>query len=426
MYSLLKSSPSPWPRSRRRVILAFLAVLAVLIGATGVRYVVWGARFSYQTYPFVSVADDACNDGTHNARAGNPPIPNLVHYVWLLKDAAEFRLSFKIFISFYSAHIFWRPERIYIHTDAAPEVIQRARQSGTPWTRRILAIPGVEFKHVEVPQRTRKGVEIKAMEHKADFLRLAALREYGGVYLDTDAIPLRDIADLRNSGFRNIVGPQLAPAMWLAHILNNGVMMAVPHSNLMTLFYHAAHEFFDGGWETASLGLLTDLGNRLAALPGEVLILQPQAFSPISWHDNDQRRLYQETLDPTTAPSVASLQREQDLLQVAAPVNSNTSSSLSSPSSSWSTSGTCPDVLAWLRYREAVLRSSGQGRDRGEFDLSSSYVLHAFDGVLEQVLGRGRDIDVRYVLERRSNYARAVFPAVWRAVQEGVFPREEV
>lgn len=65
-------------------------------------------------------------------------------------------------------------------------------------------------------------------------------------------------------------------------------------------------------------------------------------------------------------------------------------------------------------------------KEKGGLDFSSSYVLHAFDNGMEGFLGEGREIDVRYVLERRSNYARAVFPAVWRAVEEGVIPREEV
>ncbi|KAG7289219.1 hypothetical protein NEMBOFW57_005583 [Staphylotrichum longicolle] len=253
------------------------------------------------------------------------------------------------------------------------------------------------------------------MAHKADFVRLATLLEYGGVYLDTDAIPLRDVAELRNSGFRNVIGQQLGLGLWVInHLnnLNNGVMMAVPRSNLITLFYHAAHEFFDGEWETASIQLLTDLGNRLALLPSEVLILQPQAFSPMSWQDEDQKRLFEPSLDPVTAMTPASEEREEALRASAAE------------------SGTCRDVLAWLKYREEEKGGSlGQGTGvrpvggSSEVDFSSSYVLHAFDSALDKVLGKGKDIDVRYVLSRQSNYARAVFPAVWRAVKEGIIPR---
>jgi hypothetical protein len=191
-------------------------------------------RSRYRTFPFISVADSACDDGrstTTKDAAGTPSIPNLVHYVWHSNNPAEFSLGFRFFVSAYSAHIHWRPERIYIHTNANPEAISRARDSGTAWTRRTLGIPGVEIKYAEALQVTQKGVEIKFMAHKADFTRLEALREYGGVYLDTDAIPLRDVADLRNSGFRNVIGQQLDLAEW--NYLNNGVMMAAKNSNLM-------------------------------------------------------------------------------------------------------------------------------------------------------------------------------------------------
>ncbi|KAK4232849.1 Lactosylceramide 4-alpha-galactosyltransferase [Achaetomium macrosporum] len=365
-----------------RVASLALCVLTLIVLVTVGRYPAWAARFSYRTFEFVS------------------------------------QRAFKFFVSIYSAHTLWRLERIYIHTDAAPDVVSLAQQSGTLWTRRILAIPNLQINQVEAPQRTNKGVGIKTLAHKADFVRLAALHEHGGVYLDTDAVPIRDVAELRNSGFRNVIGQQLGLGLWvIGHLnnLNNGVMMAVPRSNLITLFYHAAHEFFDGQWDTASIQLLTDLGNRLASLPSEVLILQPQAFSPISWQDDNQKCLLAPSLDPATATTPASEQREETLRGSAAE------------------SGMCRDVLVWLKYREKEKGGSlGQGtgvRPVGaltEIDFSSSYVLHAFDSALDKVLGKGEDIDVRYVLSRESNYARAVFPAVWRAVEEGIIPKEEI
>ena len=243
VYSRLQSTSSRASRTlltKPRLFLAVLTLLVASVLVVGGHYLVWGTRFSHRTFQFASLADTACDDAsnppTTTGTTGNtsqPTIPNLVHYVWLLKDPSELRLSFKVFISIYSAHLFWRPERIYIHTDATPPVIDRARENGTLWTKRILAIPNLTFHHVDVPMTTAKGVEIKWTEHKADFLRLGALREFGGVYLDTDAIPLRDVADLRASGFRNVIGQQLGLAVWATNYLNNGVMMAARGSNLM-------------------------------------------------------------------------------------------------------------------------------------------------------------------------------------------------
>ncbi|KAK4152487.1 Lactosylceramide 4-alpha-galactosyltransferase [Chaetomidium leptoderma] len=408
MYSRLRrSSHSLKSLSRPRLVLIAASVfLALLLIVKGGSFLVWGARFAYRTFEFVSVADQACDDAPKGG-AGSPPIPNLVHYVWLLQDPAELHLSFKFFISVYSAHILWRPERIYLHTDATADAIARARSTGTPWTKRILAIPGLELNHVVPLETTQKGVEIKWMPHKADFIRLEALRKYGGIYLDADAIPLRDIADLRNSGFRSVVGQQLGLAVWANNYINNGVMMTVPNSNLMTFFYHSAHEFFDGGWDTAGIRLLTDLANRLSSIPNEVLILQPQAFSPVSWQDDDQRRLFLPSL-----PSASSDARREQTLRDGAVA-----------------SGACRDVLAWLKYREGNGPPTAGAWKLGgawELDFSSSYVLHAFDSALTKVLGKGGEIDLQYVLARESNYARAVFPAVWKAVEEGIIPREEI
>lgn len=135
-------------------------------------------------------------------------------------------------------------------------------------------------------------------------------------------------------------------------------------------------------------------------MPSEVLILQPQAFDPTSWEKEDQIRLFKEALDPIATgvgPEEPWQQQQQGSI------------------------GTCRDALAWLKQRE-----SSKQADSWELDFSSSYVLHAFDNWVPSILGKDRKIDVKYVLARRSNYARAVFPAVWRAVQEGIIPQDEI
>ncbi|KAK3689410.1 hypothetical protein B0T22DRAFT_360005, partial [Podospora appendiculata] len=324
-------------------------------------------------------------------------IPNFVHYVWILKDPTVFRLNFKIFVSAYSAHLYFRPERIYIHTDAPPDVIEHARSTGDVWTRRILALPGITFNHVQVPLTTKHGVKISHIEHKSDFLRIEALRDFGGIYMDMDAIPLRDVADLRKSGFANVVGGAVALAMKHRGFINNGVMLAKPHSILTTIWLEAAHRVFDGVWGT-SVQLLTDLAYRLMAVPSEVLILHPNAFAPMSWEYSDQKRLFQPNMKiPAVKASVEG--------------NSGAPTELRA---------TCMDAMAYLLERE------DEGKmETWEMDFSSTYILHAFDDGIEKMGGWDHEINLKYVLARQSNYARAVYPAIWDAVKEGVIPREE-
>ncbi|KAB5547421.1 hypothetical protein GE09DRAFT_967594 [Coniochaeta sp. 2T2.1] len=387
---------SSLPATRR---LTGVAVLS-LVFATFLSYIfLSSSRYNYPTFPFSSVSDAACDDidNTVNGAAGKSAqyvIPNIVHYVWLLRDHTEFRLSFRLFISIYSAHLFWEPDTIFIHTDANPDVYREAQIFGNVWTRRILALPAITPHFVQAPNVTEKGVKIVRLEHKADFVRMSALREYGGVYLDTDAVPLRDIVSLRHSGFANVLGLQTGLSMRFSGYLNNGVMMSVKQSSLMELYYHAARQFFDGRWATASVDLLTDLATRLVSIPSEVLILEPRAFSPMSWQFEDQKRLFK----PSSTDLVGHL-----------PSLSTTHDT-----------ATCRDALAWLRQRE-LAETGGQ-----EVDFSSSYVLHAFDNSLDKIWGWDHVINVKYVLERRSNYARAVFPAVWHAVQAGIIPQDEI
>lgn len=237
VFTALSSPP------RRRGTAA--AAIALLVFASALAYLCFSgsAHPTYPTFPFSSVSDAACqsidssasghNDMAATAATHRHVIPNVVHYVWLLNDPHELRMPFKLFVSVYSAHLFWKPERIYIHTDASRAVLANALVAGDVWTKRILALPGVTSNFVRAPTVTERGVEIVRVEHKADFLRMAVLREFGGVYLDTDVVPLRDIAPLRDSGFANVLGGAVELSMKRAGYINNGVMMAVPQSTLM-------------------------------------------------------------------------------------------------------------------------------------------------------------------------------------------------
>jgi hypothetical protein len=185
-----------------------------------------------------------------------------------------------------------------------------------------------------------------------------------------------------------------------------------------TLFHEASHKFFDGRWTTASTDLLTDIAKRLHQLPSEVLILHPDAFAPVSWELEDVKRLFlpQRSVPPMDHHPLIPDDDEGDAQLYRDP-----------PSS-------CLLALAWLQEREATWSAnekdgtSSGGRhmqNTWELDLSSSYILHAFDDELRNIHGWDRRIDVPYVLDRRSNYARIVFPAVWSAIQAGIIPVEE-
>jgi hypothetical protein len=114
----------------------------------------------------------------------------------------------------------------------------------------------------------------------------------------------------------------------------------------------------------------------------------------MGWEVEDQKRLFLPTLDPSTI---------EDDGQTITP------------------SAMCHDALAWLRQRK-----EGPGGAKKEIDFSSTYALHAFDDAVKDMWGWDHRIDVKYVMERKSNYARAVYPALRHAVQAGIVLADEI
>lgn len=173
-----------------------------------------------------------------------------------------------------------------------------------------------------------------------------------------------------------------------AGLINNGVMMSVPGSLFIELLIGGSNEFFDGSWSRVSTDFLTDLANRMSVVPGEVLILQSNAFSPVGWELPGIERLFRPHFEiPARQPLFQGITEEE---------------------------GTCEGVFGWLREKEI------SGKEEWEVEFSSTYVLHAFDEGIERIRGWDHVVDLEYVLRRQSNYARAVFPAVRHAIEVGV------
>lgn len=362
-------------------------------------------RPTHSIFPVAPLAN-ACNqvgslpvakNGTE--KLVDEPIPNIVHYIWLLANPAVFRLDFRVFLSVYSSHLFFSPDTIYIHTDAKPELWDKAKSSGDVWTKRVLNLPNVTPNYIDNPQVTTKGVAIDTFGAKSDFIRADVLRKFGGIYLDVDAIPLRDIAPLRHAGFANVVGGAVALAPKHTGYVNTGVWLAKPHSSLAEIFYEAMDAFYNGVW-AISVGILTDLAYRLHAIPGEVLIVNPRAFAPVSWELADQEVLLK--------PYGKMAKESGWMLDDAAGQPRELKS-------------TCKDALAWLAERE---HESGR-MESWEMDFSATYVLHTFDDEGNKISGWDGKITLEYVLARESNYARAVYPAVWHAIKENIIPMEK-
>lgn len=310
------------------------------------------------------------------------PIPNIVHYVWLLnpqKNNTNTRLEFKHFLSLYAASIYWKPEKIFIHTDIAEGDFLPEPGTETPedeWNLLITGQPNVEVNHITAPSHVPgTNRTIDRIEHKSDFLRLHMMRTYGGIYLDWDAHPLRDIKPLRYSGFKAVVGREPS------NRIQTGTYMARRDSDLMKTWSEKMSLAYDGTWTHHSNTLLTYLAPRMVPQPGEVLIMEQDAFTPGDFTTPSYNRFYD--IHNDSPP--------QDLSDI------------------WEgLFDRFDDPKHWPKWH---------------INYSATYVLHVFGLQRAQKdlkLNGFTDLTPEYVLARQSNAARALYPTARRMVEEGL------
>src|ERR1700710_948848 len=107
------------------------AVVLATIGCVTVLFVVLSLRLyrypesspQIQIPPFTPHVDWKIPENLTPQRAREkwPTIPNIVHYVYLMKNVhGDMNLKFEDFLSVYSSLHYFDAETIFIHTDASP------------------------------------------------------------------------------------------------------------------------------------------------------------------------------------------------------------------------------------------------------------------------------------------------------------------
>lgn len=223
---------------------------------------------------------------------------------------------------------------------------------------------------------------------------------HGGIYLDWDVLTLRSPTPLLRAGFAAVVGRQVDD------MLNNGCVLARKDSALVALLNREMPRAFTGELQAHSTLLLTNVAERIAYVPGEVLIMDRKAFAPTSWYFESAKELFteHETLnyedyedDDDEEEAGEGQGKETKGREVGVvPLNAQANVATVDPFARW------------------------ENRTRGaewEMDFSQTYFLHAFkaDGI-----PRFDGVDVAYVLRRRSNFALAAWPLVMQAIKEGL------
>jgi hypothetical protein len=313
-------------------------------------------------------------------------IPNQAHFVYILPDDKDnFNFQFSHFLSIYAAWHYWHPQAIFLHTNvdaAGAEVARASNGTAGKWNEHIFNLFNLTINTVPTPTLAGNGKKLTGMEHKSDFVRVKAVHDFGGVYIDWDVHTLRDVAPLRQSGFKAVAGRQLGGPV------NSGTFMSEKGGRMIKLWMKQMHKVYDGRWTTHSNDVLTTVGQRLIREPKEMLILERDAFAPGSWENTDTDALFG--------------------------VHNDTESNLANYR---------PGMVLPAYDEEFGARWDHPERfPMWERDWSGSYLLHAFspDRWSHKVEGLEEGITPRYVLERKSNFARAVYPVAKSMYDRGL------
>ncbi len=198
-------------------------------------------------------------------------IPRVAHFVFGLQEQHE-PMHFLHYASIESCRRVLAPERIYLHHGHLP---------WGPWWDRISehltlvpvepieAVLAAEYPGGLVPERFRYA-------HHADFIRLDALIEHGGVYADIDTIFVREFP-------RELFGEQFVigrePAVHdelsgeLRPSLCNALLMAAPDAAFARAWRERMESALDGSWSNHSGFLSHELSEQMP----EQVRLEPQA-----------------------------------------------------------------------------------------------------------------------------------------------------
>ena len=213
-------------------------------------------------------------------------IPNILHFVFgMAPDFGGKPFSLVHYLSVKSAVELNRPVAAYFHYQFEPH--------GEWWQK---ANSLITLNKVTAPE-SFMGRPLYHVAHKADVVRLQALKETGGIYLDLDTINVRPLTSLLNHSF--VIGQELkvayVPKNWRQRIkhklglirdasgnatgLCNAVLLSEKNSDFVNLWLNEYKTFRSKGrdkyWNEHSV-LVPE---RLAAIyPEKITQLSPYAF----------------------------------------------------------------------------------------------------------------------------------------------------
>ncbi|GAA5880314.1 hypothetical protein JCM16303_003893 [Sporobolomyces ruberrimus] len=208
-------------------------------------------------------------------------IPPYLHYVFGLHPTyggKPFNLIYYICMT--SALRTLKPQILYFHYVYPP--------SGFYWEEFVRNVQDSGLTKLELRQ-VRDVTEVFGnpvwhYAHKADVIRLEALKEFGGIYLDVDVLVTRDLEPLYRC--ETVMGMESQPILEATlppSGLCNAVILAKPYAPFITRWLDAYKTFNPNSWAGHSVTLPWQLAQKH---PDEITVLNKYAFFWPLWHED--------------------------------------------------------------------------------------------------------------------------------------------
>jgi hypothetical protein len=229
-------------------------------------------------------------------------VPNIIHFVFgMAEDFGGKPFSMVHYLSVKSAVELNKPIAAYFHYQYEPE--------GEWWQK---AKPLLTINKITAPE-SFMGQPLFHVAHKADVVRLQALKETGGIYLDVDTICVKPLTGLLNYSFAigQELKPKYVPKNWRQRIkyrlglikessksatgLCNAVLLSEKNSEFVNLWLNEYKTFRSKGrdkyWNEHSVIVPEKLAEKY---PQHITQLSPYTFHYPLYNEAGLKSMFEE------------------------------------------------------------------------------------------------------------------------------------
>jgi len=214
-------------------------------------------------------------------------VPNIVHQTYDYQSPNYF-----LYLSILTAQRFLKPTKhilwVNIEGRFRPGHWSSWQANAQPgsWEHdfaELLKSGKVEAKTVIFPAHPpgNSSTNVNNKAHRSDFLRMEALRDFGGIYIDTDVFVLQSLDPLRVHdfvmGYDNVVNRDQTAVN--AKRLINGVMLSVPNAKFLQVWSSLYTTFDPSSWDYHS----SVVPFNLAIQYPDLVHVEMNRISPVSY-----------------------------------------------------------------------------------------------------------------------------------------------